>query len=269
MMKRASILLFAALVSLSFHKSGFKKFIPPGTIQINDTLFADINEITNLSWWEYQYWVRMEYGVNSAEYRTTIQDTSVWLLDGMTSNEPYQSRYSRHTSFKNHPVVGVSFEQAVAFCKWRTERVKYYLAIAKKYAYPEFEYRLPTKKEWEFISGGGSEVFSQRNYVLQVENKKDRQIYKNFYKANCYINDTINFQIYSKKVSSYPASHLGLYDVIGNVSEMTNQKGISKGGSWKHKLDECRTGKDIPYSKPEAWLGFRSVCILKKVAAQY
>jgi len=51
--------------------------------------------------------------------------------------------------------------------------------------------------------------------------------------------------------------------MIGNVSEMVLEKGISKGGSWRNILEECRVGKDILYTKSEAWLGFRCVCILK------
>jgi hypothetical protein len=37
-----------ALLCFSFTKE--KTFIPPGTIQINDTLFADETEISNSSW---------------------------------------------------------------------------------------------------------------------------------------------------------------------------------------------------------------------------
>ena len=51
--------------------------------------------------------------------------------------------------------------------------------------------------------------------------------------------------------------------MIGNVAEMIDQKNICKGGSWKHHLNECRVGNDIQYTKSEAWLGFRCVCILK------
>jgi hypothetical protein len=51
--------------------------------------------------------------------------------------------------------------------------------------------------------------------------------------------------------------------MIGNVSEMVLEKGISKGGSWRNILEECRVGKDIPYEKPSAMLGFRCICIFK------
>jgi hypothetical protein len=45
---------------------------------------------------------------------------------------------------------------------------------------------------------------------------------------------------------------------------MVNEKGICKGGSWRNRLEECRVGKDMEYSKPTAWLGFRCVCVIRK-----
>ena len=49
--------------------------------------------------------------------------------------------------------------------------------------------------------------------------------------------------------------------MLGNVSEMVIEEGISKGGSWRNRIEGCRVGKDLEYNKPTAWLGFRCVCI--------
>jgi hypothetical protein len=65
-------------------------------------------------------------------------------------------------------------------------------------------------------------------------------------------------------VNSYTKNHFGLYNMIGNVSEMVTEKGTSKGGGWRHLLEECRVGKDITYEKPTSWLGFRCICIVKR-----
>ncbi|MBC8045382.1 MAG: hypothetical protein H7Y00_01160, partial [Fimbriimonadaceae bacterium] len=42
--------------------------------------------------------------------------------------------------------------------------------------------------------------------------------------------------------------------------ELVQEEGIAKGGSFYHYLDSCKISVDIPYTEPEAWLGFRCVC---------
>lgn len=51
-----------------------------------------------------------------------------------------------------------------------------------------------------------------------------------------------------------------LYNLIGNVAEMTSTKGVAKGGSWFHALSESKIKSSIIYKEPEAWLGCRNVC---------
>lgn len=242
---------------MAFNKSNFKKFIPPGTVKINDTLFADETEVSNLSWLEFEYWTCTKYGKNSSEYKAVVPDTLVWR-NKESFNEPYVHNYYRHKAYRNFPVVGITFEQAIAFCKWRTERVKEFYGIAYKKSL-KIEYKLPSKEEWEFISNLGSGVF---------HNKGKNE--KGLFSLNCIREDfdTLNtsqskFNDVTAPVYSYWKNYFGLFNMIGNVAEMIDQKNICKGGSWKHHLNECRVGKDIQYTKSEAWLGFRCVCILK------
>jgi formylglycine-generating enzyme required for sulfatase activity len=246
-----------ACLCLSFTKE--KPFTPPGTVQINDTLFADETEITNFSWQEYEYWNKAIYGVNSKEHLATLPDTLVWR-EKNSYNEPYVQYYYRHPAYKEFPVVGVSYEQAVAFCKWRTERVKMFLTRKKDFKNHNFEYRLPSKEEWEQLAYSSSSVL--------FNNGKDE---KGMRRLNCVHMDT--FVVKGKAhhssdvtapVYSYWKNFIGLYNMLGNVAEMVNEKGISKGGGWRNNLEECRVGKDAGYTKPTAWLGFRCVCVVKK-----
>jgi len=50
---------------------------------------------------------------------------------------------------------------------------------------------------------------------------------------------------------------LGLWNLQGNVAEMTSVKGIAKGGSCNHPASEAYNNKSQEYTKPEIWLGFR------------
>ena len=241
-----------ASLCLSFAKE--KKFIPPGTVQINDTLFADETEVSNFSWQEFEYWTKAIYGANSKEHLAVLPDTLIWR-EKLSYNEPYIQYYYRHPAYKNYPVVGISYKQALAFCKWRTERVKAFLTLGKKFKYNDFEYRLPTKDEWEKLAEFSIHVLN--------DNGKDE---KGKYRINCAHPDTIvpPYPDVTAPIKSYEKSLYGLYNMLGNVAEMVQEKGICKGGSWRNKLEECRVGKDQIFTKPNSWTGFRCVCVIKK-----
>ena len=147
-MKTLFIYLTIAIIGLSFIKQ--KEFIPPGTVQISDTLFADKTEVSNFSWREFESWAAGVYGKTSKEYLAVLPDTMVWR-EKLHYNEPYVIHYYRHPAYNNYPVVGISYEQAMVFCNWRTTRVKTLLSIKKDFKNQDFEYRLPTKVEWEFF----------------------------------------------------------------------------------------------------------------------
>lgn len=255
--------LLLPVVVMTMITAGFtvrvkKQFTPPGTVQVNDTLFADESEISNFSWQEYELSVATVYGKNSKEHIAALPDTLVWR-DKSAYNEPYVQYYYRHPAYRNYPVVGISYEQAVAYCKWRTERVKTMLSVKKDFVHHHFEYRLPTKTEWEKLAEPSSPFLNN--------NGKNE---KGLYQLNCVHpafdikNNVSDNADVTAPVYSYWKNSLGLYNMVGNVAEMVNEKGICKGGSWRNALEDCRVGKDNAYTKPMAWLGFRCICVVKK-----
>lgn len=245
--------------------SYFNKIInPPGTVRINDELYFDETEISNFSWREYVFWQAKKYGKTSKEYYDALPDTTVWR-NNSTHNEPYIQYYFNHPAYNNYPVVGISYEQAVAFCKWRTERVKELFKIEastdKKNIYPiNFEYRLPSQAEWENIAKAG---------YNSINVKKDGDKHKFNLKRSkadlegvaSKLSDNADITAPTK---SYWQNNYGIYNIIGNVAEMVQEKRIAKGGSWIHSAAEANLEKEIPYSKPESWLGFRCICEIKK-----
>ena len=260
-MKKLTLLFLCGLFfAFAFKKT--KRFIPPGTVQISDTLFADETEISNFSWQEYEFFIKTKYGVNSKEHVATLPDTNVWR-DKSTFNEPYVKYYYRHPAYKDYPVVGISYEQAKGYCKWRTERVKTFLSIKQDFKHQNFEYRLPTTSEWEFLSNSITNCFYNNG-----KNKKGQVMFN-----HRWMTDSISKKYFAENNAnpdvtaptySYWRNDFGLFCIFGNVAEMVNEKGISKGGSWQNTLEECRAGKHLTYTKPTACLGFRCVCIVLK-----
>ena len=97
------------------------------------SFFMDKYEVTNIAWREYLQWNQFVFGNTRPELvEALLPDTTVWR-DEMAYNEPYEEYYFRHPAYSFYPVVGVSWEQAMAYCQWRTDRVNEQILTQGKY----------------------------------------------------------------------------------------------------------------------------------------
>jgi gliding motility-associated lipoprotein GldJ len=91
--------------------------------QTVSSFYMDETEVRNIDYLEYLFWINRVYGQSYPEvYKKSLPDTLVWR-DKLGYNEPFVEQYLRHPAYKNYPVVGVSWQQATDYCKWRTDRV--------------------------------------------------------------------------------------------------------------------------------------------------
>jgi formylglycine-generating enzyme required for sulfatase activity len=232
-------------------------------------------ETSNLDWLAYTEETKKTYGANSGEYKITLPDTLVWRQK-QAFYEPYVDYYFRHPAYRDYPVVGITWEQAMNFCHWRTERGHAWLEVKAGKRKVEdirkpytgaflFEYRLPTKQEWEGMAIIGADPKEKEKYIK----KKGTNLYKLYEPQHISMTtEQVDNNQLTAPVKSYLPNSLGLYNLIGNVSELVKEKGMAKGCSWKHDPNAVNVWKDDPCTAPNSWTGFRCVCIIKKKAGK-
>jgi formylglycine-generating enzyme required for sulfatase activity len=161
----------------------------------------------------------------------------------------------RPQSEYNHPVIHVSWNDAVAYAQWLTQKTGQ-------------TWRLPTEAEWEYAAKSG------QNYKYAGSN--------NIHDVGWYSG---NAEGGTNPVGQKNPNHFGLYDMSGNVWEMCsdwfgidyyknspqkNPQGppsgtarVLRGGSWAHDPQFCRTAFRH-HRNPDArnvYNGFRLVLV--------
>ncbi|MCQ2196591.1 MAG: SUMF1/EgtB/PvdO family nonheme iron enzyme [Bacteroidaceae bacterium] len=212
-------------------------------------------------------------------------DTTCWVNDFRNAdNERYLKLYFSSPIYDDYPVVGVTWEQANAFCQWRTDFLMKGLGGAAKNIQ---RYRLPTEVEWEFAARGKEgNPFPWEN----ADVKSDKGcFYANFKPDRG--NYTKDGSLITSRCGIFSANSNGLYDMAGNVAEWTStiyteagvesmsdmnpelkynaaledpyrlKKKSVRGGSWKDPESMIRSAwRSYEYqNQPRSYIGFRCV----------
>ena len=212
-------------------------------------------------------------------------DTTCWVNDFRNSdNEIYLRSYFSNPTYNDYPVVGVTWEQANAFCAWRTDYLLKGLGPEARYVQ---RYRLPTEAEWEYAARGkdGTE-FPWENESVK---SGDGCFFANFKPDKG--NYTMDGNLITSRVGIYSSNSNGLFDMAGNVAEWTStvyteagvdamndlnpqleykaaledpyrlKKKSVRGGSWKDPESYIRSAwRSWEYqNQPRSYIGFRCV----------
>ena len=208
-------------------------------------------------------------------------DTTVWIKDfNYSYNDPMHQDYFYHDAYTDYPVVGVSWQQAKAFCGWRTKKKNTYLKAKKNSATVPY-FRLATEAEWEFAARGGLN-FSKFPWGGPYTTSDRGCFLANFKPSRG--DYAVDGALYTMEAKSYNPNDYGLYNMSGNVSEWTNTayseasyyigstmnpnveisknyRKIIRGGSWKDVAYYLEVStRDYEYrDSAKSYIGFRTV----------
>lgn len=218
------------------HKQWFEDELPLHPVRITRPFYMGIHEVTVGQFREF---------VRDTGYKTDAEKSDGGMI--------WNAKEARWTPQKgmawhsvpwqisdNQPVVFVSWNDALAFCRWLSKKEKR-------------TYRLPTEAEWEMACRGGR-VWARFPWGDRLPGNRD----SNFGDGNPKLPEsltTVNDGYrYVAPVGSYPPNDFGLYDMAGNVMEWVNdyydrnyfeesplddpqgpstgQSRVNKGGNW-------------------------------------
>ena len=174
-------------------------------------------------------------------------DETVWVNDfNNANNEMYMRLYFNHPGYNDYPVVGVSWEQAKAFCHWRTDHLKRSMDVNFKNTIEP--YRLPTEAEFEYAARSGK---TENSYPW---NSKGVTGEKSCFLANFKPGDgnyTKDGFLITAKVASFSPNEFGLYDMAGNVAEWTSTAFLESGPEIMSDINpeyRYNAAKEDPYA---------------------
>ena len=266
-----SISILAACLILLLFFQGTKKTVikaPPGTVQLSEKLFIDQRPTTVMDYRVIEYFsliVNLDCYADSIGEKWTSNEMlppgyheelrDVCASDSVEVSHTFLDReflstkkpiaykepmghafdsYYKHPAYADYPLIGVRFDQAKAYCAWRTNAVKQGMMIdgslPSTLPYKDFTYRLPTKAEWL----QAQDAFTKSKFVAEQTTV-----------------DAAIIQWVDLK---------GKKDYIGfsNISEMVAEEGVALGRNWK--MEDENVLSEFEYSEKAEWLGFRCVC---------
>ena len=225
--------------------------------------------------------------VTNREYLAFVKETGGNFPEWMNPNSKYHYQTGADPFYKKvgpvlynleHPVVGVSWQDAIMYCAWLSLKAPY-------------KYRLPTEAEWELAARGGNNTikYSWGNGAPlparggNVGDEALKRVFPDWPVIWRAYNDNYAF---TAPVKKFGANMLGVFDMTGNIAEWCSDwyessyyqkqiwdrpngpaqgaEKVIRGGSWSDTPAKLR----IPYrrSAPPTFrsnnLGFRVVATM-------
>ncbi|MEL6971485.1 MAG: SUMF1/EgtB/PvdO family nonheme iron enzyme [Bacteroidota bacterium] len=176
-----------------------------------------------------------------------------------------------HPEDERAPVVNISHEAAIVFCNWLTEL--YNKSDHRKKQFKKVSFRLPLVQEWEYCARLGQ--FEGAPYPWGGPYNQNAK--------GCYLSNFNPYLVSQSEteplfgpaddpespdedggyfpvvVDAYFPTAKGLYNMSGNVAEMVQEEGQTKGGGWQDPAYYTQIGVTRSVDLPSPNVGFRIV----------
>jgi len=178
------------------------------TVRISRSFYLSAHEVTRGQFRQF---------VESQRYRTDAERDGKggWGFDpvqgtvGVTGRQ-YTWLNPGYTQTDDHPVVNVSYQDAVAFTRWLSSK-------------EDRVYRLPTEAEWEYACRAGSRTRyatgDSDSNVQTLGNVADRSLASKSRLAARWAQNWDDHYAFTAPVGSFQPNAWGIYDMHGNVWE--------------------------------------------------
>ncbi|QJD96964.1 SUMF1/EgtB/PvdO family nonheme iron enzyme [Mucilaginibacter robiniae] len=166
----------------------------------------------------------------ATEYIPVLPDTKVWTEDFPNAQmEMMDNNYYTNLGYNDYPVVGVTWKQARCYINWRSKIFLRQVGPNSIVRTFNLVFNLPTEAQWEYAASYGmrdtdmNKLAAIHTTVRDQQNRKKKkdvdELIVNFkQREGDYAQDGATTTM---PVKSYAPNKLGLYNMLGNVSEWT------------------------------------------------